>query len=187
MTYIKYSSDAINTHFWLTEVHQNRAIPLSRIFKQLAYCQLFEAYSQRSYFAFTTGNNISMDGVGYLAAREPLFPLFPALTWLALRIKKREEDEKGRSNGRADSTRRRRGGQASASKRTDEIQTRDNFLTLLLADRPANRFSLPPFPRSAPFSHPSLIGNFASWIFIRLVGIGGASPATPSFLNYPRD
>lgn len=36
-------------------------------------------YSQRSYFAFTTGSNISMDGVGYLAAREPLFPLFPAL------------------------------------------------------------------------------------------------------------
>lgn len=32
-----------------------------------------------------------MDGVGYLAAREPLFPLFPALSSLAPGIKKREE------------------------------------------------------------------------------------------------
>lgn len=104
--------------------------------------ELFRFYNQKQHFH---------GKVGYSAAREPLFPLFPALTWFALGIKKREEDEKGQSNGGL-------GAQASASKRTDEIQTRDNFLTLLLADRSANRFPLPPFPRCS-------LSPFVDWQF----------------------
>lgn len=71
--------------------------------------------------------------------------------------------------------------QASASKRTDEIQTRDNFLTLLLADRPANRLlSLSPHSLASPL---------VDWQF-RVLNFYPGSPgcaATPSFLNYPRD
>lgn len=54
-------------------------------------------------------------------------------------------------------------------RRIDEIQTRDNFLTLLSVGHPARIGS--PTPRRrlrSAVTHPSLIGNFASWIFIRL-------------------
>lgn len=82
-----------------------------------------------------------------------------------------------------------------ASKRTDEIQTRDNFLTLLPVG--VRYESVPRRPVDAFVSvatHPSLIGNFASWIFIQLNGMKGVEErfrargaTTPSFLNYPRD
>ena len=83
--------------------------------------------------------NISTDGFGCL-----IFSSTRAIRSL-LELKK-----KTRERGREVTA------QASASKRTDEIQTRDNFLTLLLADRPANRLlslsllSTPPFSRLTP-------------------------------------
>lgn len=66
------------------------------------------------------------------------------------------------------------GARVCASKRTDEIQTRDNFLTLLpvgvrcesVRHRPVDAFV-------SVATHPSLIGNFASWIFIQLNGTKG--------------
>lgn len=50
-------------------------------------------------------------------------------------IKKERNDDDTQRDGGAE-----RGG-ASASKRTDEIQTRDNFLTLLPVGYAANRFA----------------------------------------------